>query len=311
MNVFFLDLWHDLREKRLWPVAASLAIAIIAVPIVLAKPAAEEPAAPAAPQVSAEPQGPAINVSGEETLERSNLSVFDPKNPFAPTVKMKSLEDAASTSAPVDSAPKDGGSSGSGGDLADGTTVTEGGGGGGGGSTGGGGGGGDAPSAPGTKTVQYTYVIDLTYEREGRARRIKGFEKLGMLPNRESPLLLFLGVDAKANNAVFMVDSSLKANGEGSCRPSPTDCALLYLGSGEEHFFTDGDGDSYGLRIDQIRKVKVSDTKSARASRKSKPKARTAKGRTERRRFLPPVLTDLVTVASSDERASSNRRRGR
>ena len=29
MTTFFLDLWHDLREKRLWPVAAGLAVAIL------------------------------------------------------------------------------------------------------------------------------------------------------------------------------------------------------------------------------------------------------------------------------------------
>ena len=35
MKVFFLDLWQDLREKRLWPVAAGLLIAVIAVPVLL------------------------------------------------------------------------------------------------------------------------------------------------------------------------------------------------------------------------------------------------------------------------------------
>ena len=33
------DLWHDLREKRLWPVAALLLLALVAVPVLLAKPA--------------------------------------------------------------------------------------------------------------------------------------------------------------------------------------------------------------------------------------------------------------------------------
>ena len=32
MKMFFLDLWHDLREKRLWPVAALLLLALVAVP---------------------------------------------------------------------------------------------------------------------------------------------------------------------------------------------------------------------------------------------------------------------------------------
>ena len=28
MNAFFLDLWHDLKQKRLWPVAVALLAAI-------------------------------------------------------------------------------------------------------------------------------------------------------------------------------------------------------------------------------------------------------------------------------------------
>ena len=43
MNDFLIDLWNDLREKRLWPVAALLLVGLIAVPVVLSKPT-EEPA---------------------------------------------------------------------------------------------------------------------------------------------------------------------------------------------------------------------------------------------------------------------------
>ena len=37
MKVFFLDLWQDLREKRLWPVALVLLLGLAAVPVLLAK----------------------------------------------------------------------------------------------------------------------------------------------------------------------------------------------------------------------------------------------------------------------------------
>ncbi len=42
MKIFLLDLWHDLRQKRLAPVAVVLLLALVAVPVLLAKPA-EEP----------------------------------------------------------------------------------------------------------------------------------------------------------------------------------------------------------------------------------------------------------------------------
>ena len=40
--------------------------------------------------------------------------------------------------------------------------------------------------------------------------------RLGMLPSESNPLLLFLGVDSGGDNAVFLVDSTLSASGEGS-----------------------------------------------------------------------------------------------
>ena len=52
MKIFMLDLWHDLREKRLWPVALVLLAGLLAVPVLLAKDP-EEPAP--APAVDAAP----------------------------------------------------------------------------------------------------------------------------------------------------------------------------------------------------------------------------------------------------------------
>ena len=127
----------------------------------------------------------------------------------------------------------------------------------GGGDTGGDTGGGDGGGEPTTETTEYTYVLDVTFANNGRTRKIKGMERLDMLPSAASPLLLFLGVSPDAGNAVFLVDSKLETAGEGSCEPSKAECAFLYLGAGSEHMFTNEDGDSYRLRIDQIRKVKV------------------------------------------------------
>ena len=47
------------------------------------------------------------------------------------------------------------------------------------------------------------------------------------------------------------------------------DCAFLYLGAGSEHEFTNDDGDSYHLRIDEIRKVKVGDGSSGCQGRRA------------------------------------------
>ena len=48
MKIFLLDLWHDLRQKRLAPVAVVLLLALVAVPVLLAKPAKSPGPAPVA-----------------------------------------------------------------------------------------------------------------------------------------------------------------------------------------------------------------------------------------------------------------------
>ena len=97
-----------------------------------------------------------------------------------------------------------------------------------------------------------------------------------------------MGVTAKGGNAVFLVDSTLEAAGEGRCKPSPSECAFAYIGAGAEYVFSEEDGDTYTVKIDEIRKVKVgTSAKSAKGA-----KARASVG--PQRRFVLPLLADLV-----------------
>ena len=68
MKIFLLDLWQDLRAKRLWPVALVLGAALIAVPVVLSKSPDAQPApAPEANATStAAGQGEARRAVGGE-----------------------------------------------------------------------------------------------------------------------------------------------------------------------------------------------------------------------------------------------------
>jgi hypothetical protein len=112
-----------------------------------------------------------------------------------------------------------------------------------------------------------------------------------------------MGVTAKGGDAVFLVDSTLEAAGEGRCKPSESECAFAYIGPGAEYVFTEEDGDTYTVKVDEIRKVKVDASGST---------AKGAKGATARasvgtpRRFVPPVLADLVVVASDRLENSNN-----
>ncbi|MGH2715833.1 MAG: hypothetical protein ACRDM7_18470 [Thermoleophilaceae bacterium] len=318
MKTFLLDLWHDLREKRLWPVAILLAVALAAVPLVLRKPAEEAPApavdaAPQAKPADAEAEALAVKALEEGSVPSSKLDTFSAKNPFRPLVKERSVEELASqlgsTQGTSDGAgPSVGGagdSTSGGGGLSSGGDVGTADPGGDTGGDGGDGGGSDKPT-----TTTYAYVVDVTFTANDRKRRIKGMERLDILPSSANPLLLFLGVSDDAGNAVFLVDSTLSATGEGRCTPNPDECAFVYIGPGAQHMFTNEEGDSYTVQIDEIRKVKVKpDGSAARAA--GRPKAKAAVGKPARRRFVAPILSDLVVVATgaaNDSNSDTDRR---
>jgi hypothetical protein len=303
VKTFASDLWNDLRARRLWPVAVLLLVGLVAAPVVLSK-KAEEPAAPAplpaAPtQADGTPGPEALAAVTLEDLTKgsgSSLSAFDESNPFAPPSKVLEAarrEAQGDTGTDTGGAPTDTGTD-------TGATTDD-------GSTGGdtpdtGDGDGDGASP---KTGEFTYVIDVTFWANGRKRTIEGLKKLEMLPNEAAPLLIFMGVTDSAGNAVFLVDSTLDTAGEGKCKPSRDDCAFLYLGAGSEQEFNNDDGDSYRLRINEIRKVKVGDGSGTAASKASKQNSNSAHaavgGSTSSRRFEVPLITDLVVESSTDD----------
>ena len=321
MKATFSNLWADLREKRLWPVAVLLLAGLIAVPLLLKK-SPEEPA-PVQP-VASEPQSAPkteqlkglATVKLEETGagDGSSLDTFLPSNPFRPPERI--VEEAEEELGDDGSEPDDvtlseelvesgsgGGETGSGGGDTGADTGSD---------TGGDTGDTGEDDGTTTKTTEYTFVLDVTFTNNGRTRKIKGLEKLDMLPSTASPLLLFLGVSANAGNAVFLVDSTLETAGEGRCEPSEAECAFLHLGAGSEHMFTNADGDSYRLRVDQIRKVEVdSGASAAAAAKRAKRPSPALAAPKAKRRFTSPLISDLLSVSSTtvDNSTGSGARR--
>lgn len=250
MTTFLLDLWHDLREKRLWPVALGLIVALIAVPVVLSKPAPNDTYAPGpAPQAgSASGTGPAVQVAAEKD---SNLGVFDPKNPFKPGVRPRSSA-TTSTAGPGGSSVASGGGSptGSVGGSGSSPSVTPGG-----GST-------PVPSVQPRLLRQrlFTYVVDLDFGKRGEEREYKGVKQLRMLPHSKRPVVVFLGVTGDRSRAVFLFDSNLPQRGEGTCKPKPEFCTFIVLSPERKkngHYVTDKNGQQYTVRLKDIRRVEV------------------------------------------------------
>jgi hypothetical protein len=282
MADFFQNIWADLREKRLWPVAVVLLIGIVAVPVVLAK-SSEAPtpsAPPAAVEVDSAQASLALDTgSAAASGTGSSLDVFAPDDPFAPPRIAVRASESVTADVPA-----------GGGETAD-IEI--------------GGGGGETidveePAPPRseteTETTSYEYVADVSLWQGERRRRIKGLRKLDMLPNQSAPLLIFMGATTAGGNATFLVDSTLTTAGEGSCRPSASNCAFVDIGPGSEHVFTTEEGETLRLRIEEIRRVEVKSS----AAAAGRPTARTSVGTAPAtRRFSLPALVDLVEVSST------------
>jgi hypothetical protein len=321
MQNFLSQVFNDLRARRLLPVAVLLVAGLIAAPIVLSKSGDDTPApapAPSANQDQAKPQGPEelAQVTLDDALgegDGSSLSTSESNNPFAPPEKVLKADEAQGdtglVATPEAAAPTPGTDTGTG--TGTGTPGESGG--------GGGGGGGTDQGDGGTKTSEFTYVLDVTFWANGHKRRVKNLEKLDMLPTQLNPLLIFMGVTENAGNAVFMVDATLEAAGEGKCKPSHEDCAFLYLGAGSEEEFTNDDGDSYRLIINEIKRVKIGDesgtaasSDDAAAGKASKAAAHAAiEDSSEARRFELPPLADVIVESGEsidDSTGADNRR---
>ena len=284
MKVFALDLWHDLRSKRLWPVAVLLLAAVIAVPVFLLDRGSEDTAtkaaapavavgAPGSPQAAVRP----ADVAGEN----SDLGEFSSKDPFeAPA---GDGGDAADTGAGAGSSPTGGDVS----SLPDGGSADA--------VSGGGSSGGSAPGgseqgssegetkgegepkqeSPSTPTTAFAYTVDIDFGRAGRTHLRRDVVPLEILPDKRRPLLVFMGVTETRRTAMFQVDGGLKQEGEGICLPSRKDCRFVYLRVDQGrnvHFFTDPQGRKYTLKLLDIDRVPLSDlaSKKSRTSKASK-----------------------------------------
>lgn len=287
-----LDVWADLRDRRLWPVAAFLLLCLVAVPLVLVKPAEEAPSQAATPITATGNGDPLAKQAVVQAFDAkplvkiSNLDQFAAKDPFKPIEQLKPLSVSDVVGVTSDASGAKPAAGGGGGELSGGGSSP--------GATPGGGGGQPVQPTPVPKVKKFTYVVDLSFGKGKDIQRYQSFDRLGMLPSESSPLLVYLGVDGTGTQAAFLVDSTLKADGEGQCKPSASSCGVVYLKPGEEETFDDGQGNVYDLVIDQIRKVEVrAKSSGVKAGKADRPKAGTADQ--QPRHFLFPVLIDLET----------------
>lgn len=232
VNAFIRTTIDDLVEKRLWPVAAVLLIALIGIPVLLSNPADEEPAPVSTAVTPAVGSGgslaafqPAVSTEGKKSSEiRKDLEGFETKDPFKPqnlgggggagsggSVEVQGGDATASggsTDASLADAPPLGTSGGGGSSTDTSGTTTE------------------------PQTFYYTYAADVRFGKEGNLDR-KTLQQFRSLPSSQDPVLVFMGVKEDGETAIFLQSSAASSTGEGNCEPDDT-CTFLYMKKGDK-----------------------------------------------------------------------------
>lgn len=224
---FLRNLQHDLVDKKLWPLALVLVLALIAVPVLLgggdpvSAPAPATATSPTASAAAAAPSRSEVAVAVEEPGLRKRAGRT--RDPFRQQYVAKVVTTAATVAAPTSSKP-------SGSTPATtpstGTATT--------------------PTAPSTTTEKPktpeadpldVYRVSLRFGEPGAQKTLRDVARLSPLPNAERPFFVFLGVLSGGKKAVFLVSSDATATGDGSCRPSKTNCETVEMEKGDTEFF--------------------------------------------------------------------------
>jgi hypothetical protein len=262
------NMWRQLVQRRLWPVAILLIAALVAVPLTLAKEPDAAPAPPPAPSVGKDELAVAPIVTAVSTTDRSKRRrvLGTAKNPFAVVKPEKPAVVTARTSEVTRTETVKGGepaaSSPTGAATSPTTSVpvTE------------------TPAAPATPVaptpVKKTYdKYDLTV-RFGEAASGSGREtlkRLQPLPSADQPVLIYMGVGADGKTAIFLLDHDVEAVGDGKCKPSPDACETIRLRAGDTEFLDvkDAAGNvtaQYQLDLVKIHKSTTTSAAEAKAS---------------------------------------------
>jgi hypothetical protein len=275
---FLRNVKADLVDKRLWPVAVALLVALVAVPLALGrgggsdKPDATAPPAPAG-------KAPTAQVTLDTSVPTKEI---DRKGRVRDPFKGNPRKAAASTS--TKTAPSSGGGSpapsgassshasppaprvpASSGRSSTSVTV--------------------APARPVATKQQIAKAVDRALKaNDGVTVRFSSSDEIGhakhigpmtALPSSSYPFVVFGGL-SDAKTAVFIVSANVRATGDGKCSPSPRACQLVALraGDGEQLDYLNGDGkvNHYALRVLRVHGGSSSaGASTARASRRGSP----------------------------------------
>jgi hypothetical protein len=296
------ELVADLQERRLWPVAVGLLVALVAIPTVLSTPVAESGQSVPAPDDSGVVSGKRAGSILTETQPIVSLNQgfakgfrravrrLPRKDPFVQQAKPKkkpSEEEGGPSS--------EGAAGGGAGSTADAGTITAPPGTSGGGLTGTGT---DQPS----DVVLFEYTAAVSFGEVGDTKN-STLHRLDALPSATEPVVVFMGVLTDGETAVFLVSDTAVARGDGECKPDSTNCQFVHMKKNDVELIdvpgTDGNPTTttYELELRAIKVEKVGSGGSSSAKRvvtgsrarsssaRSKRAQRAAQARREKRLF--------------------------
>lgn len=234
--------WRGMVQRRLWPVALLLLVALVAAPLLmLAQPGpapgpAQAEVAGDAAELGAQPL---VAVASASDRDRVRRVLGDRKDPFKPTSQPKRRKkpktDAAKTSDDRGGAGSPAGSSTG---ASTPTSVDR------------------TPSAGSTPTATPAPApkpgeSDSTPAEPARPAGSLSvrwgasddeeleeidIERLDPLPSPDAPVIVYLGASSDGDSAVFLVDAGVTVEGDARCRPNLGDCQTFELQAGETEF---------------------------------------------------------------------------
>jgi hypothetical protein len=232
----------ELRERKLWPIAIGLIVALVAVPVLLSKKAPTNLVVPQPTGGLPYSTGTALPAISVETKPGSSKLAGRGRDPFTPqhvATTASATKVTTTTGAPVvtgsagttvATAPSAGSGS------ATSTPVTS----------------SPAPAstpttpttpvtpkpapapAPSGLTAKQSYQVSLAITTSGGGlNTIDPLQRLSLLPSPQHPLLVELGVLQGGKRVLFAVQLGAAVSGPGTCIPGPIDCEVIALSPGQ------------------------------------------------------------------------------
>jgi hypothetical protein len=250
---FALDIYYDLRERRLLPLVAILIVALVALPIVLSSGSSpdEEETSFATPSSAAPTSALVVSKAAPGLREYRHRLAGTPKDPFKQQYSEPESSESGegSPSGGAESVTIESGEpSGPSTETSEGDTTPE----------------GNGEPSEGGHLQYYSFAIDVritpvSSKKNPEATVRHNLPNMTMLPSRAVPALTFVGVTKDQKNAVMLVSDKVTGLfGDATCIEGNESCQLLALEPGiPETVVYGADNRTYRIELLKLRLLKT------------------------------------------------------